>query len=82
MRQKLYAGIGLTCVTNDMAMDTKLENHNIQAIGATIMFSAVIIFGFVFWKIFASENNHLIETKDGARVEIPMQGGEAVTRFP
>ena len=65
-----------------MAMDTKLENHNIQAIGTTIMFSAMIIFGFVFWKIFAGENSHLIETKDGARVEIQVQGKGTVTRFP
>lgn len=63
-------------------MDREIENYNVQAIGTTILFSMMIIFGFVFWKIFAGENIHLLPAAEEARAQSEFLGGEAVSRFP
>lgn len=65
-----------------MERTDQLQNHSVQAVGTTLMFFALIIFGFVFWKIFGSGGTHLIETQDGARAEYGLLGGEAVSRLP
>ncbi len=63
-------------------MDRELENYNVQAVGTTLMFSAMIIFGFVFWKIFTNDNIHLLSAPEEARTEIQTPDREVVTRFP